>query len=321
MYDNMVAPAPTSSDSLNDQKVPGGLEHFRTLGPIQRQNLVMSNKAQLVDHLGNAIMSGNNATELPIALFEAVSEKHELVVDGKIAVPEGIDIKALNYLVSLVLALPTAPKVFQFQKYVVRDFKGQPMKDVEDTFKDLHLCCAADALGIGSFTQGIFNHFFSRINTKVPPTDVINIITAANNPTGNKLFKQMAYTMATKLNDGTFPDPEGFKQKYLTTNPRFSETIDRFLTNITETDARNAEYQKREAGRQQFAAHNAQHEAWKAAEKVRKKQREADEAARWAAAGVSYRKKVSQGKKNFTLLEVKWADKVAGKRVYPGTGN
>lgn len=93
MSDNMVAPAPTSSAFLNDQKVPGGLEHFHTLGPIQRQNLVMSNKAQFVDHLGSVIKSGNNLTELPIALFEAVSEKHELVVDGKIVVQEGIQSK------------------------------------------------------------------------------------------------------------------------------------------------------------------------------------------------------------------------------------
>ncbi|KAI4954052.1 hypothetical protein J4E91_001761 [Alternaria rosae] len=321
MSENIIAPAPMSSAPLNDQKVSGGLEHFHTLGPIQRQNLVMNNKVQFVYHLGNAIKFGSNVTELPIALFEAVSEKHELVVNGKIVVPEGIDINAVNYLVSLVLALPTAPKVYQFQKYVVRDFKGQPMKDVEDTFKDLHLCCAADALGIGSFTQGIFNHFFQRINTKVPPIDVINIITAAHNPTGNKLFEQMAYTMAKQLYEKTCPNEEGFRRDYLPKNLRLSEAISGFLTNITKAAARIIDYQEREAGRQQRATEQKQYEDWKAKDRAAKKKREADEAARWQAAGVSYRKKVSQGKKNFTLLEVKWADKVVGKKVYPGTGN
>jgi len=320
MSDDMITLSPMSSTPLNGQNIPGDLEYFHTLDPIQRQNLVMGNKVQFVDHIGSVIKSGNNLTELPIALFEAVSEKHELVVDGKIVVPEGIDIKAVNYLVSLVLALPTAPKIYQFQKYVVRDFKGQPMKDVEDTFKDLHLCCVADALGIGSFTQVIFNHF-QRINTKVPPIPVINIITAAYNPTGNKLFQRMAYTMAKQLHEKIFPHEEGFKRDYLPKNPRLSETINGFLTNIAKAAVRNIDYQEREAGRQRRATEQKQYEDWKAKDRAAKKKRELDEATRWQVAGVLCRKKVSQGKENFTLLEVKWVDKVAGKKVHPGTGN
>jgi hypothetical protein len=322
MNSNMVAHAPILRTPQSTKKIPGGLKRLQTLTRIQRQNLVLGSKVQFVDHLGKTIMSGNNVTEMSIALFEAVSEKHELVVDGKIVVPEGILIEAVNHLVSLVLRLPTATQVQQFQKYVVKDAQGKPMENVEDAFKDLHLCCAADALGISSFTQRIFNFFFSRINTSVPPKEVIDIITAARNPTGDKLFKQMAYTMATKLHDGTFTTGDAFKTHYLPTNRRLSQSIGGFLKSFQDAAAgRDTTNQSPKARRQRDEAHQKQYKDWKAATAADKKKKQAEEAAQWKAAGDSYRQKVLEGKKNFTKLEVRYAEKVLGKRVPFGSGS
>lgn len=208
---NKAGTAPIVNTLPQEQTVPGGLKYVQDLGHIRRKTLVSGSKVWFKDHLGNVILSGKQILELPIALFKAVSGKHNLVVDGKIAVPASINIDAVKHLITLVLALPMSKRVYQFQKYVVKDAQGKPITDAEDPFKDLHLCCAADAFGMSSFTQGIFNSFFNRVNTTVPPKVIIDMITAARNPTGDKLFKQMSYTIAKKLYKQTFTTGDMFQ--------------------------------------------------------------------------------------------------------------
>ncbi|RII19996.1 hypothetical protein CUC08_Gglean001395 [Alternaria sp. MG1] len=294
-----------------EQDVPGGLRYVQDLGYIRRKTLVSGKKVQFVDPLGKIIMSGKHVLELPIALFKAVSGKHDLVVNDKIEVPEGINIDAAKRVVKLILELPSSKRVYQFQKYVVKNAQGQPIKDAEDPFQDLQFCCAADAFGMSSFTQGIFNSFFSRVNSTVPSKVIIDMITATHNPTGDKLFKQMAYTIAKKLYEKTFTTGDMFEQHYLPTNPRLSEAIYDFIAKFEERTIRDAAYQERVAKREERQLRNKEYNAMKA----EVKQMTAEKAAQFSAAGESYRQKLREGKKNFTPLEASYAWKVTGKRV------
>ena len=294
-----------------EQDVPGGLRYVQDLGYIRRKTLVSGKKVQFVEPLGKLIMSGKHVLEMPIALFKAVSGKHDLTVNGKIEVPEGINIDAAKRVVELILELPSSKRVYQFQKYVVKNAQGQPIKDAEDPFQDLQLCCAADAFGMSSFTQGIFNSFFSRVNSTVPSKVIIDMITATHNPTGDKLFKQMAYTIAKKLYEKTFTTGDMFGQHYLPTNPRLSEAIYDFIAQFEERKIRDAAYQERVAKREERQRRNKEYNAMKA----EVKQMTAEKAAQFSAAGESYRQKLREGKKNFTPLEASYAWKVTGKRV------
>jgi hypothetical protein len=294
-----------------EQDVPGGLRYVQDIGYIRRKTLVSGKKVQFVDSLGKLIMSGKHVLEMPMALFKAVSGKHDLVVNGKIEVPEGINIDAAKRVVKLILELPSSKRVYQFQKYVVKNAQGQPIKDAEDPFQDLQLCCAADAFGMSSFTQGIFNSFFSRVNSTVPSKVIIDMITATHNPTGDKLFKQMAYTIAKKLYEKTFTTGDMFEQHYLPTNPRLSEAIHDFIAKFEERTIRDAAYRERVAKREERQRRNKEYNAMKA----EVKQMTAEKAAQFSAAGESYRQKLREGKKNFTPLEASYAWKVTGKRV------
>jgi hypothetical protein len=294
-----------------EQDVPGCLRYVQDLGYIRRKTLVSGKKVQFVDPLGKVIMSGKHVLEMPIALFKAVSGKHDLMINGKIEVPEGINIYAAKRVVKLILELPSSKRVYQFQRYVVKNAQGQPIKDAEDPFQDLQLCCAADAFGMSSFTQGIFNSFFSRVNSTVPSKVIIDMITATHNPTGDKLFKQMAYTIAKKLYEKTFTTGDMFEQHYLPTNPRLSEAIYDSIAKFEERKIRDAAYQERVAKREERQRRNEEYNAMKA----EVKQMTAEKAAQLSAAGESYRQKLREGKKNFTPLEASYAWKVTGKRV------
>jgi hypothetical protein len=294
-----------------EQDVPGGLRYVQDIGYIRRKTLVSGKKVQFVDSLGKLIMSGKHVLEMPMALFKAVSGKHDLVVNGKIEVPEGINIDAAKRVVKLILELPSSKRVYQFQKYVVKNAQGQPIKDAEDPFQDLQICCAADAFGMSSFAQGIFNSFFSRVNSTVPSKVIIDMITTTHNPTGDKLFKQMAYTIAKKLYEKTFTTGDMFEQHYLPTNPRLSEAIHDFIAKFEERTIRDAAYRERVAKREERQRRNKEYNAMKA----EVKQMTAEKAAQFSAAGESYRQKLREGKKNFTPLEASYAWKVTGKRV------
>ncbi|KAL1797957.1 hypothetical protein ACET3X_004563 [Alternaria dauci] len=315
---NNANAARMANNQPQEHNVPGGLWYVQDLGYIRRQTLVSGEKVQFVDHLGKVITSGKQVLEMPSALFKAVSEKHDLVVDGKIVVPENINVDAAKRVVKLVLELPSSRKVYQFQKYVVNDAQGQPIKNAEDPFQDLHLCCAADAFGMGSFTQGIFNSFYSRLRDTIPSKAIIDMITAASNPTGDKLFKQMAYTIAKKLHEKTFTTGDMFEQHYLPTNPSLSEAVYDIILGFKEKTIRVAEYQERVAKRQVLAAKDEERQRRNREYNALKEEHEkmtAEKAAQLSAAGESYRQKLREGKKNFTPLEASYAWKVTGKRV------
>ncbi|RMZ69912.1 hypothetical protein GMOD_00008850 [Pyrenophora seminiperda CCB06] len=291
-----------SQPALKEQKCHGGLQYIRHLGRRNRTDLTRGNKVQLVNHEGCIIMSREHPVEMPLRLFKAASTKHYLVDDGKITVPKGISENAVKYLISWILALPAAAKVCQIQCVVIKDTNGQP---VDDFVKDLHLCCAADALGMRSFTRALFNTFFIRVNTAVPGVAGINTITALTNPTGYKLFEHMADTIAKKLYEGTFANSEDFKAFYLPSNPRLSklvyQNIARLETIQKHSEARDkVQLEQRQASRERQAA--------KATVAVKKN-------VELKEAGESYRQKAREGRKDFTQLEARYAWQMTGKRV------
>lgn len=175
----VASPAPALNTPTEQQTEPGGLKYMQSLTRSQRATFLPGEKLQFVDAAGATIFSGTQVPQIPLRLFKAASSLPSLIAEGKVFVPKYINLSALNSLFSLVLALPSAEEVTQFGPHVVKDAQGRPIPGAEDSYKDLHLCSAADALGLGSFTQGLFNHFFLRVNTAVPGKSIIDMMTAA----------------------------------------------------------------------------------------------------------------------------------------------
>jgi len=259
---------------------------------------------QFVNLQRQPLMLGERAVEIPALFFKVVSAKHHLIIVNKVAIPEGINENAVTYRVSQMLLLPTVANIYQLQHVGVKDVNGQL---VEDFVKDLHLCCAADSLGVSSFTQALFNKFSIRVITAVPRVTALNLLTTLNNPTANKLFGRMANTIATKIYEETFIDREDFKVYYLPTNARLSKAVYDTIAKLEIASQKQANekayFKERQAGRGRQAA-----VATVAAVA------EANEA-RLKEAGESFRQKFREGKKNFAQLEVLYAWKVVGKRV------
>lgn len=151
-----------------DNRTIGGIELMRRLSSIRRANLVIGNKIDFMDSGGNRI-ADPVALQMPQALFNAASSKPNTVVAGHIVVPEYVELAAVKYLISQILKLPAAARVSQ-------------LRGVNDTFRDLHICSAADELGMSKFYQGLYNSYFARVNTVVPTTTNIDAICSVNTP-------------------------------------------------------------------------------------------------------------------------------------------
>lgn len=100
------------------------------------------------DHHGNTIV------ESPLALFNAASCHNNLNDDGKFTVPEELDIAQVERLLSLMLKVAATSSVGD-------------LTPTENTYIDLQSHSAAEALGMGSFTQSIFDLYFKRVNNHV----------------------------------------------------------------------------------------------------------------------------------------------------------
>lgn len=122
----------------------------------------------------------------PLILFNAASTKKELVSDDKIALGSDLSIVQAKRLLALLLKIPNAGFVCDFLA-------------VEDTCTDLEFHSVAEVLGVGSFTQRIFDLYFIRVNSKVQTVANIEAIAAVRTPPGDKIYKQMAYHMAPAL--------------------------------------------------------------------------------------------------------------------------
>jgi hypothetical protein len=114
--------APVVSTPLSQQKVPGGINYVRSLRRNEHANLTRGDKVVFVNTNGDLIQSSDKtAVDLSLALSKAVSTKPELVVNGKVVVPDNIEPQAIAYLVSKISAVPPAHGVKQLFSIQVKD--------------------------------------------------------------------------------------------------------------------------------------------------------------------------------------------------------
>jgi hypothetical protein len=160
---------------------------------------------------------------------------------------------------------------------------------------------------MGSWTQVLFNKFFSRVNSAIPDKTILKIITdVSSNPTGQKLFKQTTYTIAKKIYDESFKSREAFQQYYLPTNPILSESVYRWLGSFEAKVRRDAQFQEREAKRE-GRDHEGDEEKRLMSMADWEAKKQADNIAKWVAIGDSYREKVRNGQHDFNVQEVEYA--------------
>jgi hypothetical protein len=195
--------------------------------------------------------------------------------------------------------------MFQFNRFPVKDDDGNVDEAAYNSLKDILTCPAADALEMSSFTQGMFNYYFSVVNKEQPSYIMMNSVTTIRSLTSNKLFKQMSYNITAKLFDGTFIDSDYFDKEYSPNNPRLAAAVQGFIEKFQAKERRQAEFEAREAKRERHTRED--NEAANYAAKQIKIEYKAAKDAMWKAVGESYRQKVQTGKKNFTAMEVRYA--------------
>jgi hypothetical protein len=184
---------------------------MRAMNRQDRMKLTQGKLIAIVDSQGTKLM------DFPLALFNAITIDQELVVNNEVTIPANINIEQAKRFLFLMMKVTSAPNACS-------------LGATDNAFIDLHYHSAAEYLGMGSFTQKIFDMYFKRVNQKVPAVANIEAIGAVRTPPGDKIFKQMAYNIAVQYFKDKIPNREGF-EKYLATNERLhaavSETVAR----------------------------------------------------------------------------------------------
>lgn len=239
--------------------VEGGKDHIRYMGRVARSKLTEGKLIQVVNSKGEKIM------DFPLALFTAASTKKEVVVDDKIVLASNLSTEQATRLFELLLQISKAG--------CVRDFPA-----IERTREDLEFHSVAEALGLESFTQRIFDLYFKRVNTSVASVPNIEAIGAVRTPPGDKIYKQMAWTIANRYYDNILPGRAAF-EKYLATNNRLRAAVDEVVACNKAADARAAQqaqnhaaFLERERFRQEKALAEAERtKAWETALRAQQK--------------------------------------------------
>jgi hypothetical protein len=182
---------------------------MRAMNRQDRMKLTQGKLIVIIDSQGTKLM------DFPLALFDAASTHGGLVVNDEVTTPANIDIEQAKRFLFLMMKVTSAPDVCL-------------LGATENTYIDLQYHSAAEYLGMGSFTQKIFDLYFKRVNQQVPAVANIEAIGAVRTPPGDKIFKQMAYHIAIKYFQDKIPNRTAF-EKYLITNERLhaavSETV------------------------------------------------------------------------------------------------
>ena len=178
---------------------------MRAMNRRDRTLLTQGKLVKIIDHHGNDIM------DFPLALFKAASTRKDLVIDDKIAIPDDVDTEQVKRLMFLMLKVPSASYVGD-------------LAPTENTLVDLQFHSAAEALGMGSFTQEIFDLYFKRVNNRVPTVANIEAIGSVHTPPGNKIFKQMSYKIGVQFFEDKIANRADF-ERYLVTNPRLRDAV------------------------------------------------------------------------------------------------
>jgi hypothetical protein len=260
---------------------------------MSRRDRNLLNQGPLVDIIDH---SGSKITKIPLALFKAASTDQELVTNGKITVPDNYDLDQVKRLVFLMLKVASAEKVDDFEP-------------TENVCVDLHFHSAAEYLGMGSFTQNIFDLYFKRVNKVVPAVDNIEAIGSVRTPPGHKIHKQMAYNIGVRYYEDKIANRAQF-ERYLDTNPRLHEAVTEVVV-LKQTIAQREE-QKR-----------ASHQAF--LERERKRAAKAESKAEWeqrmwmkqAEKNVLHTKREAQKKKETEVKQRMIEKRRLGQKLNP----
>ncbi|KAF1919196.1 hypothetical protein BDU57DRAFT_568452 [Ampelomyces quisqualis] len=184
----------------------GGKEYIRHITRGERPQLTTGTLINIVDHKGTQLM------EFPLALFNAASTKKELVVNGKVTLPENYDTKQTKRLLTMMLMVPQHGCVCEFDK-------------TDNTYIDLHFYSAAEYLGMDTFTRSIFDLYFKRVSSQIPAVANIEAIGLVRTSPGDKIFKQMSYRISVDYFEDKIANRLAF-EAYLRTNERLRIAIE-----------------------------------------------------------------------------------------------
>ncbi|KAH7082393.1 hypothetical protein FB567DRAFT_562180 [Paraphoma chrysanthemicola] len=180
---------------------------------MHRRDRILLTQGPLIDIIDH---NGNNVTSIPYALFQAASNRLDLIFNDIITIPDIYNLDQVKRLVFLMLKVPTASYVGD-------------LAPTENTFVDIHFHSAAEYLGMGDFTQTIFDLYFKRVNNTVPSVANIESIGAVRTPPGDKIYKQMAYNIGVRYFEDKIANRADF-EAYLCRNPRLDQAVAEVVT-------------------------------------------------------------------------------------------
>jgi hypothetical protein len=311
MHPNSSATAGKSNKYvLVSTPMEGGIGYMRAMPRGDRNLLTTGRLVKIVDSKGALI------TEIPLKLFNAASDKPELVLNDQIVVPDTIERVQVQSLVSQMLKTTREAHVGDFY------FANGP----EDMKQNLEFHSAAEELGMQSFTQAIFDYYFKKVNNEVFMSARIRIIQEIDTPSCNKLYKQMAYKIAVEYIAGTLNDREGF-ERFLANNHRLNKAVMEVVNRKKASedrqkyqDDKHKAYLKREATRTQRAQGQPEnqrvgntHQANESAGVVERQERRDRDAA--ILASMLYKKRTLGRRAVFTPEEIRKHEEVFGEYV------
>jgi hypothetical protein len=208
----VTAPGPKKQQGAEIETVNAAKIYTLSFG--DRKLLGKGPKLQIVDAEGNFV------TDMPIALFRATSTKKELAanITGSevlpIKLPANLEPQMVKDLVQHLKNLTTWNKF------------AKDLQSYKSTYEDLHLCSAADYLGMTLYTQHIFNRYWALLRSETLPNyEDISAISAVQTPAGETLFRKIVNALAKLDVENAIPDPEDYSA-YLGTNERFRVAVE-----------------------------------------------------------------------------------------------
>jgi len=197
--------ASTRGDTRSQGISTAGQDFIRAMSIQDRARLTQGKLIEIFDHRGIKI------EDFPLALFNAASTQQDRVIDDKVTIPFEYDVQQVKRFLSKIL-------------FIAKSQSNVELAPVNDIGVDLHYHSAAEWLGMGSFTQSIFDFYFKAVNKMLPAEATIEAIQQIRTPPGEKIFKQMVYKLATQYFEDKIHPREAF-ESYLDSNECLKQDV------------------------------------------------------------------------------------------------
>jgi hypothetical protein len=253
---------------------------------------------------------GNFIVNMPLALFRATSSKRDELLPKSattIKLPAGINPDIAKDLIQHLNDIASTTTY------------AKDIPSHELTYEDMQLCSAADALGMGIYTQHIFNWYWVRLNAgHLPGYGDISAFSAVKTPTCNRIFRKAVNVLAKLSFDGQIPDPENF-ESYLAVEERVRIAV----TEAKDKMQRHVDYVARKVRQEQDEARQAAADLSRANGQAKlDKEKAAKNRAKWdarkrknTALRETVLKKRAVGARKWTSEEAAYYERTFGKRV------